>query len=80
MRLKMANKLLDGSYACGICGAKYPSSTRADQCRDEHDILYIPMTREEFNLLLHAIAFDDIGTIPDSLRKTLEKYQRANFK
>jgi hypothetical protein len=78
--LKMANKLSDGSYACSVCGENYGSMVKADRCREQHDMLYIPMSRSELNLLLHAIVLEDVSAIPDSLRLTLEKYQRASFR
>lgn len=76
----MANKLSTGEFSCSICGTKYPSSAKADTCRDSHEILYIPMTKTELNRLLHAINLRDIDYVPQSLLETLGRYQRANFK
>jgi hypothetical protein len=76
----MANKLSVGYYACSICGEKYGSMVNADRCRDSHDMLYIPISKSELNLLLHAIVLEDVSAIPNSLRLTLEKYQRASFR
>lgn len=72
----MAQKLLDGSYACSICGAKYPNPVAADTCRDSHDIIYIPMTTTELNRLLNAIMINNTEIIPMSLINTIQKYAR----
>lgn len=76
----MANKLQDGTYSCSICGELYTSALKADRCRDDHDKIYLPISKSELNMLIHAIQFGDVSVIPETFRKTIEKYQRANFK
>lgn len=72
----MATKLSDGTFACSICGAKYPSPAHADGCRDSHQLLYIPMSKTELNRLLNAIVLDQVETVPQHLIETLRKYAR----
>lgn len=74
----MAIDLRTGEFACSVCGKKYPTAIKADACRDSHDMLYIPMTKTEFNRLVHALAFNDFSVIPESLRITIRKYQRSS--
>jgi len=73
----VAINLRNGQYACSICGEKYSSTVSADSCRDSHDIVYIPMTRTEFNRLINALALSDLSIIPDSLMETFRKYQKS---
>lgn len=72
----MAIRLHDGSFACSICGEKYSQSSRADGCRDSHDMIYIPMSKDELNKLIHAIVMDDTSILPTNLLQTLQKYAR----
>lgn len=72
----MAIKMIDGTYACGVCGKTYPTPTRADTCRDSHDKLYIPMSTSELNMLINAIVSNDFNIIPMSLLNTLRNYAR----
>lgn len=72
----MAIKTIDGSYACGVCGKTYPTPAKADSCRDSHDMLYIPMSTSELNLLLNAIISNNFNLVPASLFETLRKYAR----
>jgi len=74
----MAINLHDGQWACSVCGARWNGAMQADSCRDSHNIIYIPMTRDEFNMLVHALGFGDLSVIPESLRETIKKYQRMS--
>lgn len=72
----MAIKMLDNSYACSVCGSKYPTPAKADGCRDSHQMLYVPMSKTELNRLLNAIMLDDVTMIPGHLIDTLQRYAR----
>jgi len=76
----MAIKVQDMGYACSICGRIYSTSAKADSCREQHDMLYIPMSRTELNRLLNALLLGDVSLVPDSLHETLRKYQKAQFR
>ena len=72
----MAINLHNGQWACSVCGSKWGGALQADSCRDAHEMLYIPMSKNDFNMLVHAIGFGDVSVIPDTLRETIRKYQR----
>lgn len=72
----MAITLRDGTFACSVCGVSYPSSQHADACRDAHNLLYVPMSKEELNLLMNAIYGGDVRLIPVSLIETLRKFYK----
>lgn len=71
----MAIKLIDG-FACSICGKVFPQASQADVCREQHDMLYIPMSRTELNRLLNALVLNQVELVPDSLYTTLRKYTK----
>lgn len=71
----MANKTFEG-YACSVCGLVYPNPAQADTCRDNHDLLYVPMSTTELNRLMNAIVLGDMSLIPNSLLETLRKFAR----
>ena len=70
----MAIKQEDG-YACSVCGKLYPDPTKADSCRDSHEIVYIPLRRSDLNRLLNFIYLRDESLLTESLVETLRKYQ-----
>jgi hypothetical protein len=72
----MAKKLVDGTFACTICGHRYPSPAHADGCRDSHQLLYIPMSKTELNRLINALILDKVEMVPEHLVETLQKYAR----
>ena len=76
----MAIKIRDVGYACSVCGQVYGTPARADSCRDEHDMLYIPMSKTELNRLINALMLNDVSLVPESLHNTLRKYQRTQFR
>lgn len=76
----MALKQSNGAYKCSVCEKEYPDPMAADSCRESHDMLYIPMTKTEFNRLLNALVLEDLTLIPDSLYKTFRKFQRTQGK
>jgi len=76
----VAIKIEGIGYACSICNRIYPNPSKADACREEHDVLYIPVTSTELNRLINAIVLENLSLIPESLLVTLRKFQRANFK
>ena len=72
----MAIKNLDGTYACGYCGSKYPDPTKADTCKDSHNLVYVPMTRQDLNGLIHLIIMSDSNVVSSKLFSDLQRYAR----
>lgn len=63
-------------YACSQCGKVYAKPLDADACRDSHNLIYIPMTKTELNMLNHYIQSGDQSVLPNSIIEKLEAYQR----
>ncbi len=51
----MANKTKDGKYQCFYCLKIYAKPEEADSCREEHDLVYIPVSRSDANKLLNYL-------------------------
>lgn len=75
----MAIKLDNDRWACSICGEIYGQSSRADNCRDSHNMLYIPISKDELNRLINAIVLEQFDMIPPSVLRTLQKYARLQI-
>ncbi len=61
----MAIKTKDG-YKCFYCNKKYKHSEKADQCREGHNLTYVPISVSDLNKLMHYIMMPD----PDILEDT----------
>ena len=88
----MAIKLPDGKYKCSWCNKIYPDPSKADACRSNHDIVYVPMLRSDVNRLLMFIHTKDEKLIiglriqsltflwERSIAKQLRSVKRSIFK
>jgi primosomal protein N' len=61
----MAIKTKNG-YRCFYCNKKYTHPEKADQCREEHQLVYVPISITDINKLMHYIMMPD----PDILDGT----------
>lgn len=73
MAVQVGNK-----YACSFCEKLYADPSKADACRDSHNLVYIPFTRDEVNRLLQFIFMKDDALLTESVVKRLKKGVR-NF-
>lgn len=72
----MAKEKVNGKFACSVCEKEYASAIHADACRDAHDLLYIPMSKDQLNRLINAIYANNMEIVPPSLIRTLQKFAR----
>jgi hypothetical protein len=72
----MAIKTFDDMFECSICHTKYSNAIRADACRDNHDTVYIPLSKAELNGLRMLIQLGDTSVITVALIEKLDKYAR----
>jgi hypothetical protein len=73
----MAIKVHNG-YLCGYCGKLFVDPTKADAHRDEHELIYVPLTYDDLNRLLHYIQFGEEYVLSEQLVNTLQRYLRGN--
>jgi hypothetical protein len=70
----MAIKLPDGRYKCSWCNKIYPDPTKADTCREKHDIVYVPMLRSDVNRLLQFMTTKDEKLITTTMYQSLQRF------
>jgi hypothetical protein len=73
----MSVKVATG-FACGYCGKVFDQASKADVCRDGHDLIYIPLSSTDLNNLLHFIQTKDEQFLTPRLMDTLQRYLRGN--
>ncbi len=70
----MAIKLPDGRYKCSWCNKIYSDPSKADACRADHDIVYVPMLRSDINRLLQFMITKDDKLITETMHRSLTKF------
>ena len=65
-------------YLCGYCGKPYTDATKADICRDSHELVYVAFSVADLNSLLHFIHSKNDDFLTESLMNTLNVYLRGN--
>jgi len=64
---------------CFYCEKWYADPEDARKCENEHDVLFVPILREDLNRLLNFIATGDRTLLTERLSKTLFRYTRASI-
>jgi hypothetical protein len=65
-----------GNTVCSFCGKNYPIPAAADACRDSHNLIYVPMLKEELNHLMLFIFSKDDEILDEALVRRLQAYLR----
>ncbi len=68
----MKNKL-----RCFYCGKLYTTEQKARECENSHDVVFVPILREDLNRLVNFIATGDRSLITERLSRTLYRYFRS---
>ena len=63
-------------YQCSYCGKPFKERDHALSCKDSHDIIYVELSAEDLNRLLHFMHSKDEKIIGPTLMRNLEKYRR----
>lgn len=75
----MAIKRRDGTFQCVYCERIYRTEAEADKCREDHDIIYIPLSRSDLNKLLNYMMIPDPKVLAGSnVSRILFRYMRGN--
>jgi hypothetical protein len=56
----MAIKTEEGKYQCFYCLKRFNKSEDADECREAHDLIYVPISRVDLNRLINFIMYPDM--------------------
>ena len=67
-----------GMWLCGYCGKPYTDPVKADNCRDSHELIYIPLTKTDLNRLLQFLYTKNDELLTESLVNTLQTYLGGN--
>ena len=70
----MAIKLPDGKYKCSWCNKVYPDPSKADACREKHDIVYVPMLKSDVNRLLQFMITKDEELLTKTMHQSLTRF------
>jgi len=73
----MAVKTIDG-YRCGYCGKLYIDATKADVCKEQHELIYVPLSITDLNRLVQFLHTKNDDLLTESLVSTLDRYLRGN--
>lgn len=63
-----------GDWHCKYCDASYYNELSAIGCEHNHEIVYIPMFREDLQRLLQFLYLKDESLLTERLITTLRKY------
>ena len=63
-------------YQCSYCGKPFESKEPALRCKEEHDIIFVELSAEDLNRLIHFIYSKDEKILGPTLMQNLEKYKR----
>ena len=73
----MAKKLPNGRYECTFCHKDFETVAKADGCEMAHQIIYVPIKKEDLMRLIQFLYTREEKLLTDSLVNTLTKYARA---
>lgn len=67
------------SNICFYCKTLHTTPEKARECENEHDVIFVPILKEDLNRLLNFIATGDRALLTERLSKTLFRYTRASL-
>ncbi len=76
----MAIKNREGKWICSYCLKEYSDATKADTCRENHDLIYLQISRDDLNRLINFLFIQDPKLITERLVKNLQQALRNSRK
>jgi hypothetical protein len=65
---------MKNSNKCFYCSKYYENPADARVCENNHDVVYIPMLKEDLNRLINFIATGERQLLTERLSRTLFRY------
>jgi hypothetical protein len=72
----MAFKNSKGEYFCSYCEKTFKHVQEADACRDNHNLVYVPLTAADLNHIIQYFYTQEEDLLDPKLIKRLQKYSR----
>ena len=72
-------KEVKNGWQCFLCGKVHKNELQAVGCEKSHDVVYVPLFREDLFRLLQFIMTKDNTILTERLMKTLRKYKRMDY-
>jgi hypothetical protein len=66
---------ITGRYKCSYCSKDFLTPAEADACRDEHDLLYVQISKQDLNRLIMFLQLKDDSLLTKTLLHSLYKYR-----
>jgi hypothetical protein len=76
----MAEKIADGLWKCTYCEREFNNSAKADACFEDHNLILLPIAKEDIKRLITFIYVGDPEILPQRLIKTLMKFNSLTSK
>ncbi len=68
-------KVVDSKiYLCNICSKKYTTQEEARNCENHHDLIFLPIEREDLQRLILFITTGEQRVLTSSLLEVLYRY------
>ncbi len=74
---KIATPNPEGKYKCSICGKTWETELYKISCEKGHNVIYIPMTKEQIFKLVQFFFTMDKELIPSGFVEMLMKFTRV---
>lgn len=74
----MAIKTKSG-YSCGYCGKHFTDPVECDAHKEEHKLIYLPISREDLSRLVNFIYTKEEKLLGDDLVDRLQNYLKGSF-
>lgn len=65
-------------YLCGYCGERYNDMYKADRCYEQHELIFVPLSKSDLNSLLQFLYLRNEALLTKTLVATLSRYIAAN--
>ncbi len=63
-------------WRCAYCEAEHPEEDAAQKCVASHDLILVPISKEDLNRLIQFIYIQEPKLITSALVHTLQKYSQ----
>ena len=64
--------------SCFYCQKRYPTEQEARECEKTHHVYFLPLMKEDLNLLAHYIMTGNRELLTERLSKTILRHFRGN--